>query len=137
MNPVVLTDAAGIDDMREVILAVRDYEVCVRDRVIAIRRSRLCRHRDSRLPLDCLNGSLGPGEAGESSVEGLEPAAQDLRSISGWISRDKNRLHLIRDPGREFLQCGGERRHMHRTLIRTERVAEEEERDIALRLLGE
>jgi len=83
---------------------------------------------------DCLDGAFGSGGADKSSIEEIQPAVQHVRSISGRIGGEKNQLHLICNPGGELLQCGADIRHVHRTLIRAERVAEEEQGDIALRL---
>ena len=112
--------------MREVIFAVGEHKICVRHCVVATRRSGFCGHRNSRGPLDRFYGPFGSGEAGETPIKEVQPAAQHLRSISGWIGGDKDQLHLIRNSGGEFLECRADIQHVHRTLIGAERVSEEE-----------
>ena len=137
VHPIVFTYSSRINDMRKVILAVGDYEICVRHCVIATRRSGLCRDREARGPLDCLNGRFRPGEADESTVKKIQPSAQDLWCISGRISCDENKPNPIGNRRGHLLQARRQIRHMHRALIGAVRVSEKQERHIAVGALPE
>lgn len=77
MNPVLFTNAAGIDHVRQVVFRVCQNEIRVRDRVLCISGGRLTGQRNTRCPLNRLDGVFRPGETDETVVEQIQPPAQN------------------------------------------------------------
>ncbi|HTS30200.1 MAG TPA: hypothetical protein VMH81_30220 [Bryobacteraceae bacterium] len=99
MHPVILTDAAWIDDVREVVFGVSEHKVGVRHSVAASLQSRFSGWGNSCGPLDRRDGLFRSGEANESAGEEVQPAADCGRRITRGIGGHEDELDLISAPG--------------------------------------
>src|SRR3954451_18608234 len=88
--PVVLTHAARIDHVGEIVLRVRHNEIGVCDSIIALARLSFLGGRNSDRFLNRAQSGFISRESDEPLVEIVEPAPEYLRGVSCRIGGNEN-----------------------------------------------
>jgi hypothetical protein len=126
MYPIVLAYPARIDHMAQIVLRVHENKICVRNSVVSVTRAGLPRRGHAGKPLNGLKHIFGSRKSYKTSIEIVEPSAQNDWGVPCGIRGYEDKLHLISDTGWQFLQSQTDIRHVHGALIWTIRISEEE-----------
>ncbi len=135
--PVLLTHAARIDHVGQIVFRVGENKISVSNSIVSGTAPCFSSRRYPRSLLGCLDGGLASCKADKALIKMIQPRADYFGGVSCRISGDEYQLDLIPEIRGHFLKGPTDIGHVERTLIGATGIAEKEERDVSLGLWPE